>query len=82
MKLYKLELNLQQGLIHTGEQNTCNAVCAIYDRHRKKLIIRPEFKDFENDIIAFSELGTGYRIRYGDAFNVDTWDEKIKAWDQ
>ena len=75
-KLIKIELNLQQSLIWTGKENVCNAVCAITSKHTNTIVIRPEYRSLEVSIIYISGL-TMPEVKYGDAFHVDTWDQKL-----
>ena len=82
LDLFHLPFNLQQGAIHTGRENVCNTVCAIYDQNKKVVVIAPEYRDFELQIYDFilSKISGTPSIIYGDCFSVDTWDKKIEEY--
>lgn len=85
-KFYVIPLNLTQLLIHTGQQNVCNTVAAVYCGNKNLLVIRPEYR---NDEIAISEAVAevtgmpffGDDVIFGDAFRIDTWDNKIRDYE-
>jgi len=78
---FAVQLNLQQGIVHTGLVDVSNAVAAIFDRFKKKLIIRPEYKGYEAEIEAAVKTTAGqhppYEVLYGDGFQTDTWDKTL-----
>lgn len=78
--LYHVPLNLEEGLIHTGREKVSNTVCAIYHKHKNILIVRPEYRYQIDSIVAKADeiLGRRPEVRYGDCFQVDTWDKKIQ----
>ncbi len=79
MRLFHLPLNLQQGLIHTGKEDVSNTVCAFYSKHKNAICIRPEYRDMEAQIVVFTYgiLPEAPTVIYGDAFGVDTWDQRM-----
>jgi len=76
-KFYHLPLNLQQGIIHTNG-NYVNTVCAFYQKHRKLVVIRPEYRDDTRTILDlidnYMDVST-IVLKYGDGFGIDTWDK-------
>jgi hypothetical protein len=84
-KFYVLPLNLSQLLIHTGKEDVCNTVAAVYSKYNGLLVIRPEYRDYDHQIAKAvanatpcSEEDVLRNVVFGDAFQVDTWDNKIK----
>lgn len=80
-RFYAVQLNLQQGFIHTGKLDVCNATAAIFDRFKRKIVVRPEYRGYEDQIeAAIRTTGGGhpnYEIVNGDGFQVDTWDKVL-----
>lgn len=78
---FAVQLNLQQGIVHTGLVDVSNATAAIFDRFKKKIIVRPEYKGYETEIEAAVRTTSGghpeYSIGYGDGFQTDTWDKNL-----
>lgn len=75
-----IALNLQQGLIRANLPGTvCNAVAAIYSRHKNVLVITPEWRDDEEAIKTACPL-SGFEVFYGESFHIDTWDKKIEEY--
>lgn len=87
-EFYVIPLNLTQLLVHTGQKDVCNTVAAVYCGNKKLLIIRPEYQKCEFEIaLAISEatgvslFGDEAEVIYGDAFRIDTWDNKIRDYE-
>ena len=79
-KLRFLWLNLNQFVVYYDKPNTVNAVVAIGSKHKQLLIIRPEYRNEEKQIVAVIRYVTNmskYTLLYGDSFTIDTWDHKI-----
>lgn len=80
MKFHHLMVNLQEGIIHTGETNVSNAIVAIYHLSKSVLVIRPEFGQFKTQIEEFifeNQKVKFDEIIFGDGFSIDTWDKEI-----
>lgn len=48
IQFHGLMLNLQQGFVHTNEKTVTNTVAAIFDRFKRKIVIRPEYSAYED----------------------------------
>jgi len=77
-----LHLNIQQGLVHSNHTEACNCVCAIFDKHKQRIVIRPEYSTYGDQILdAINALNPDqpikYEILYGDGFTVDTWNRLL-----
>jgi hypothetical protein len=84
IKYKVISINLQQTLIVVDEPITC-CVRAVYTKHNGLLILNPVFgEDDEETILDLcQEIGINpEHIMYGDGFQVDTWDEKIKKYNK
>ena len=75
-----IPLNLQQGLVRVTwdgmPSNLTNQIVAIYSDYKNVMIISPEWAEERKDILSSCSL-VGLDVVYGDAFHVDTWDNKI-----
>ena len=76
-QFFALGLNLQQGFVHTNQKEVCNTVAAIFDRFKRKIIIRPEYSGYEDKIreavLTVPDQHPYYDVVYEDGFTVDTW---------
>ena len=77
IQFHGLMLNLQQGFVHTNEKTVTNTVAAIFDRFKRKIVIRPEYSAYEDRIKeavnSLPDTHPYYEIVYEDGFTVDTW---------
>ena len=79
---YLLPVSLQQFIIHTNRPTTSNSICAIYTKNIKTIVIRPEYRDGQDEILFILSSGllintANINIIYGDGFHIDTWDNMI-----
>jgi hypothetical protein len=81
-KLKFLWINLTQFIVYYDRPNVCNAVVAIGHSEKELLIIRPEYRNEQQNIIkAINFHGAPeFTVLYGDGFGVDTWNNKIKDY--
>jgi hypothetical protein len=83
MVKYKvISINLQETIIVIDEPITC-AVRGVYNKHRDILILNPDpmENDEENLLTLCEEIGIPTKhIMYGDGFQIDTWDKKIRNY--
>ena len=82
IKYFSMRLNLQQGIVHINEPNCCNGIVAIYDEHKRKIIVRFEYKNDVNAIVAaisdLTDIPTfDWEIDFVDGFRIDTWNGKL-----
>lgn len=87
-KFYVLPLNLSQLLVHTGKEDVCNTVAAVYSRNKSLLVVRPEYRgDLQliagavAEAISYPGEDVLKNTIFGDAFHVDTWDSKIRDFE-
>jgi hypothetical protein len=79
-KLKFLWLNLVQFIVYYDDPNCCNAVVAIGHKDKNIVIIRPEYRDKQDTIMStifYVCMLSGTTVKYGDAFHIDTWENKI-----
>lgn len=84
MKLFRLPLNLNQILIHTGQEDVTNTVVAFIDKFKQVIVIRPTFQDSiklvrEFAIMYIDDNAAEFEVVLGDGFEVDTWDKKAQT---
>lgn len=78
-KLIKIEVNLQQSIIWTGRENVVNSIIAITHKHRSLVVIRVEYRDLQEQILALCGIPTPV-VKYADSIRVDTWDNGIEKY--
>ena len=82
-KLKFLWVTLNQFIIYEDEPQVVNAIKAIGSRDKELLVIRPEYHTLTEqcaDLAASSSGIPAFTVTYGDAFHIDTWDNKIASF--
>ena len=81
-KVKFLWLNLPQFIVYYDLPNCCNSVVAFGHKNKLLIILRPEYRDQEREIVKTVHYITmtvePYTVRYGDSFHIDTWDNKAR----
>jgi hypothetical protein len=78
----ELLVSLQQSIIHTGEERVTNTIVAFTSRHLGAIVIRPEYRDFEREIVGSAESLSDLEtcdVYYSDAFEINTWDDILSG---
>lgn len=94
-KLKFLWINLTQFIVYYDRPNVCNTVVAIGHEEKNVIVIRPEYRHEEQEIVATiryicmmpasmeeSEKRKKPYILYGDGFHIDTWDKQIAGFNK
>jgi hypothetical protein len=79
MKLQKIPVNMQQSVIWTQQPEVSNTICAITHQHRDVIVVMAGFQGILPEITECAGIENP-TILYGDSFNVDTWDYRVKKF--
>lgn len=80
-----LQLNIQQGLVYSNHIGECDYVCAIFDKHKHRIVIQPSYAKYcdqiQDAILVLTcdrwNQPIKYEITYGDGFVIDTWNKLL-----
>jgi hypothetical protein len=78
-KLQKIAVNMQQSVIWTQQPEVSNTICAITHQHRDVIVVMAGFQGILPEITECAGIENP-TILYGDSFNVDTWDYRVKKY--
>jgi CTP:phosphocholine cytidylyltransferase-like protein len=78
-KLQKIPVNMQQSVIWTQQPEASNTICAITHQHRDVIVVMAGFQGILPEITECAGIENP-TILYGDSFNVDTWDYRVKKF--
>jgi hypothetical protein len=78
-KLQKIPVNMQQSVIWTQQPEVSNTICAITHQHRDVIVVMAGFQGILPEITECAGIENP-TILYGDSFNVDTWDYRVKKF--
>ena len=77
-KIIPIEVNLQQTLFWTGDENVVNAICAVYQKGIDVLFITAGYQSMQSEIkAACTNMTPLTEVTYIDSWHIDTWDARI-----
>lgn len=83
LNLIALGLSLGQSIVSTGNQDTCNAICGVYEVEKKALFVNSVYHRIKKEVaqavadkhnIDVDEISI---VLSGDHFRIDTWNTRI-----